>query len=56
MIRVSTQQSRFHAATLAANTTEIDLVGVTISVGEQEVLVDADLTLREGVRYVVIGR
>ncbi|KAI9639611.1 P-loop containing nucleoside triphosphate hydrolase protein [Dioszegia hungarica] len=56
MIRVSTQQSRFHAATLAANTTEIDLVGVTISVGEQEVLVDADLTLREGVRYGVIGR
>lgn len=56
VIQATSQQSRFHAATLDADTSEVDLAGVTISVGELEVLVDADLTLKEGVRYGLIGR
>lgn len=56
LIKVSVQQSRFHAATLDADTSEVDLSGVTIAVGEKEVLVDAHLNFKEGVRYALVGR
>lgn len=56
IVTATSQQSRFHAATLDADTTEIDLETVCVAVGGAEVLVDASLKLREGVRYGLIGR
>ncbi len=56
-IIATSQQSRFHAATIDPTTnTEIDLNTVNISVGRQDILVDAKLRLKSGVRYALIGR
>jgi ABC-type molybdenum transport system ATPase subunit/photorepair protein PhrA len=55
-IRATSQQSRFHLASIEVDSTEIDLETVCIAAGEHEVLVDASLKLKEGVRYGLIGR
>ncbi|KZT59674.1 hypothetical protein CALCODRAFT_493400 [Calocera cornea HHB12733] len=48
-------QSRFHTDTLATSN-EIDLKGVNISIGRNDLLVDCHLRLKSGVRYGLLGR
>lgn len=56
-IIATSQQSRFHTATQESTTnTEIDLHDVSISVGDVDLLVDAHVRLKNGVRYGLIGR
>lgn len=50
------QQSRFHTETLDANHSEVDLKGVTVSIGAQDLVTDSRLKLKEGVRYALVGR
>lgn len=50
------QQSRFHRETFDANSTDIDLKGVNLSVNNKELLVDAHLRLKSGVRYGMVGQ
>ncbi|KAL7414181.1 P-loop containing nucleoside triphosphate hydrolase protein [Mrakia frigida] len=51
------QQSRFHAETLDTASTEVDLKGVTVTVGTKlEVLSDCHLRFKSGVRYGFLGR
>ena len=50
------QQSRFHRETFDANSTDIDLKGVNVSVNNKELLVDAHLRLKSGVRYGMVGQ
>lgn len=54
-ITATSQQTRFHVDTLESQT-EVDLHGVSISIGEKELLRDADLRLKAGVRYALVGR
>ena len=54
-ITATSQQTRFHIDTLESQT-EVDLHGVSISIGEKELLGDVDLRLKEGVRYALVGR
>ncbi|KAI0343208.1 P-loop containing nucleoside triphosphate hydrolase protein [Trametopsis cervina] len=55
-ITAISQQSRFHTETLNTNVAEIDLKGVTIAVGQRDLLTDCRLKLKEGVRYGLVGR
>jgi ABC-type molybdenum transport system ATPase subunit/photorepair protein PhrA len=55
-ISATPQQSRFHLASIEGDTTAIDLETVCIATGEHEVIVDASLRIKEGVRYGLIGR
>ncbi|KAI9027425.1 P-loop containing nucleoside triphosphate hydrolase protein [Phycomyces nitens] len=51
------QQSRFHRETrLDSVTKEIDLMQVNISVNQVELLVDAHLKIKPGVRYGLVGQ
>ncbi|KAF8199020.1 P-loop containing nucleoside triphosphate hydrolase protein [Pholiota molesta] len=50
------QQSRFHRETFDASNIDIDLKGVHLSVNDTELLVDAHLRLKPGVRYGMIGQ
>ena len=50
------QQSRFHRETFDANNTDIDIQGVNISINNKEILVDAHLRLKSGVRYGMVGQ
>ncbi|KAM0747556.1 P-loop containing nucleoside triphosphate hydrolase protein [Meredithblackwellia eburnea MCA 4105] len=54
-ITATSQQSRFHSATLDTNN-EIDLQDVTIAIGENELLTGVHLRLKQGVRYGLVGR
>ncbi|CAK5275316.1 unnamed protein product [Mycena citricolor] len=54
-IIVTSQQSRFHAETLDTSR-EIDLKGVTIAIGERELISQSHLRLKDGVRYGLVGR
>lgn len=49
------QQSRFHDTTLTTSR-EIDLKDVTISIGERDLLANAHVRLKTGVRYGLVGR
>ncbi|GAA6024343.1 hypothetical protein JCM8202_003687 [Rhodotorula sphaerocarpa] len=49
------QQSRFWTDTLTSGV-EIDVKDVTISIGERELLSNAHVRLKEGVRYGLVGR
>jgi ATP-binding cassette subfamily F protein 3 len=53
-IKATSQQSRFHAETL--DVPELDLSGVSIAIGERELLNDAKLKFKTGVRYALVGR
>ena len=55
-VEAAAEQSRFHAATIDADGTEIDLHNVDLMVGGQELLVGARVLLEEGVKYGMIGR
>lgn len=55
-IHAISQQSRFHTETLESAQGEIDLKGVTISIGDNELIVDSRLKLKAGVRYALVGR
>ncbi|KAF9559165.1 P-loop containing nucleoside triphosphate hydrolase protein [Agrocybe pediades] len=58
-ISAYSQQSRFHRETFDASTTnevDIDLKGVNISINNKELLVDAHLRLKPGVRYGMVGQ
>ncbi|KAH8102112.1 P-loop containing nucleoside triphosphate hydrolase protein [Cristinia sonorae] len=55
-IHAISQQSRFHTETLETAQGEVDLKDVTISIGEKELIVDARLKLKAGVRYALVGR
>ena len=55
-ITAISQQSRFHAETLETSSRDVDLRGVTLAVGDVELLADAHLRLAAGQRYGLIGR
>jgi len=58
-ISAYSQQSRFHRETFDASTTndvDIDIKGVNLSVNNRELLVDAHLRLKPGVRYGMVGQ
>ncbi|KAI9496993.1 P-loop containing nucleoside triphosphate hydrolase protein [Zychaea mexicana] len=55
-IVATSQQSRFHTETLETSSAEIDLPGVNISVNMNDLLVDAHLKLKEGIRYGLVGQ
>ncbi|KAH7908618.1 P-loop containing nucleoside triphosphate hydrolase protein [Hygrophoropsis aurantiaca] len=50
------QQSRFHLETLETLSKDIDYATVNISVHQVDLLVDAHLRLKEGVRYGLVGQ
>ncbi|KAF6746341.1 P-loop containing nucleoside triphosphate hydrolase protein [Ephemerocybe angulata] len=56
VITAYSQQSRFHRETFDANTTDIDIEGVHISIGPKDILVDAHLRLKSGVKYGMVGQ
>ncbi|KAJ7498543.1 P-loop containing nucleoside triphosphate hydrolase protein [Mycena latifolia] len=55
LIGATSQQSRFHTETLDTSL-EIDLKGVTISIGENELISSSHLRLKDGIRYGLVGR
>ncbi|KDQ27465.1 hypothetical protein PLEOSDRAFT_51211 [Pleurotus ostreatus PC15] len=54
-IIATSQQSRFHSETLDT-TTEVDLKGVNISIGDRELISDSKLRFKAGIRYALVGR
>lgn len=54
-IHATSRQTRFHIVE-NANSKEIDLHTVNISIGKTEILSDAHLKLASGVHYVLVGR
>ncbi|GAA5815226.1 hypothetical protein MFLAVUS_008732 [Mucor flavus] len=50
------QQSRFHTETLETSNKEIDLPGIQVSIGQNDLLVDAHLKLKPLVRYGLVGQ
>ncbi|THU91364.1 P-loop containing nucleoside triphosphate hydrolase protein [Dendrothele bispora CBS 962.96] len=54
-IQATSQQTRF-ALSLDPTSTDIDLPGVSLTIGQREILADAHLKLNAGVHYVLIGR
>lgn len=54
-IECRAQQSRFWTDTLTSGV-EVDLKDVTVNIGERELLSNAHVRLKEGVRYGLIGR
>ncbi|KAI9289469.1 P-loop containing nucleoside triphosphate hydrolase protein [Umbelopsis sp. AD052] len=54
-IQAYSQQSRFHRETFDASNTEIDIKGVNVVVNGKELLVDAHLKLKAGIRYVLMS-
>ncbi|EIM83035.1 P-loop containing nucleoside triphosphate hydrolase protein [Stereum hirsutum FP-91666 SS1] len=55
-INATSEQSRFHTETLNTSVAEIDLKGVSITIGQCELIADSRLKLKEGVRYALVGR
>lgn len=55
-INATSEQSRFHTETLNTSVAEIDLKGVSITIGPRELITDSRLKLKEGVRYALVGR
>lgn len=55
-VEAAAEQSRFHAATIDTDGTEIDLINVDLTVGGRELLVGARVHLEEGVKYGMVGR
>ena len=54
-IVATTQQSRFHTETLETYCEDVDLKQLTLTVGDKELLTDADLRLFSGRRYGLVG-
>ena len=55
-ILATSQQSRFHRETLETSSKDIDMHTVNITVNNLDLLVDAHLRLKEGVRYGLVGQ
>lgn len=58
-LQVTAQQSRFHTDLLsyeAPSTKEILVKNLTIAIGQKEILAGADLHLKDGKHYVLVGR
>ncbi|KAL4443909.1 hypothetical protein ABPG75_011646 [Micractinium tetrahymenae] len=55
-ITATSQQSRFHTETLETPCQDVDLRGVTLAVGDAELLAGAHLRLAAGTRYGLVGR
>ncbi len=57
-VEVAVQLSRFHVETLEQHNTtgDIDIRGLCLSAGDCELLADAHLSLKRGVRYGLLGR
>ncbi|KAG0697981.1 P-loop containing nucleoside triphosphate hydrolase protein [Suillus ampliporus] len=55
-IVATAQQSRFHRETLVTSSKDIDMQTVNITVNNLDLLVDAHLRLKEGVRYGLVGQ
>ncbi|KAG1728289.1 P-loop containing nucleoside triphosphate hydrolase protein [Suillus paluster] len=55
-IVATAQQSRFHRETLVTSSKDIDMQTVNITVNNLDILVDAHLRLKEGVRYGLVGQ
>ncbi|KIK95617.1 hypothetical protein PAXRUDRAFT_826848 [Paxillus rubicundulus Ve08.2h10] len=55
-IVATSQQSRFHKETLSTLSRDIDMHTVNICVNNLDLLVDAHLRLKEGVRYGLVGQ
>lgn len=54
-IVATTQQSRFHKETLETIAEDVDLKTLNLTVGDNELLVDANLRLFAGVHYGLVG-
>lgn len=54
-IVATSQVSRFHSETLETLSNDVDIKGVNISVGDRDLLVDAELKLFNGVHYGLCG-
>ena len=54
-ITATSQQSRFYKETLETSCEDVDLKDVNLLVGDQELLVDANLRLFSGVHYGLVG-
>jgi len=62
ILHATSQQTRFHippSATTASNSSvagSLDIPGVTLTLGQQEILSDAHIKLSSGVHYVLAGQ
>jgi hypothetical protein len=54
-IVATSRQTRFNPL-VQGDASEVDLHDVNISVGEREILVDARVRLKSGIKYGMIGR
>lgn len=52
----TSQTSRFHSETLETLSNDVDIKGVNISVGDRDLLIDAELKLFDGVKYGLCGQ
>lgn len=55
-IRATSQESRFYTEYTTTATKEIDLKDVNLFVGEKQLLNDAHLRIKEGVKYGLVGK
>ncbi|SCV69181.1 BQ2448_2201 [Microbotryum intermedium] len=55
-IHCTSQQSRFHTETISSHSLEIDIKDVTVSVGQNDLIVASHLRLKEGKRYGLVDR
>ncbi|KAG8909660.1 hypothetical protein FRC00_009698, partial [Tulasnella sp. 408] len=55
-LTATSQSSRFHNDTLTTLSTEIDIKQVNVSWGQYDLLADANLRLKAGVHYALVGR
>lgn len=54
-IAATTQQSRFHTETLDTSCEDVDLKSLTLTVGDEELLSEANLRLFSSVHYGLVG-
>ncbi|EIM21932.1 P-loop containing nucleoside triphosphate hydrolase protein, partial [Wallemia mellicola CBS 633.66] len=52
----TSQTSRFHSETLETLSNDVDVKGVNITVGDHDLLIDAELKLFDGVKYGLCGQ
>ncbi|EJD53221.1 P-loop containing nucleoside triphosphate hydrolase protein [Auricularia subglabra TFB-10046 SS5] len=55
-ITATSQTSRFHVDTISTLSSELDLKQVNIAIGNEDLLVDAHVRFKAGVRYGLVGR
>ncbi|KAF8336560.1 P-loop containing nucleoside triphosphate hydrolase protein [Cantharellus anzutake] len=55
-ITATSETTRFHVDTLTTLSREIDVKKVSVSIGNNDLLVDAHLRLKDGVHYALTGR